>query len=253
MDLEQLNQHLSQISTTWTALYQAHGGSAESAKAAQWKLLQRYQAAVYRYLLAAVRDPDAADDLFQEFALRFLRGDFKRADPERGRFRNFLKTALYHLIVDHQRRHQHRPRPLPVDGPEPTAAAPPPAESDSEFLTIWRAELMARAWDALAEHDRATGQHLHTVLRFRTDHPDVRSPQMAEQLAARVGKPLSPEWVRKRLYLAREKFTDLLLDEVTRSLDRPTPDEVERELLDLGLWEYCRAAFARRHGDPAAP
>ena len=37
-------------------------------------LLQRYQGVVYRYLLGSLRDADAADELFQEFALRCLQG-----------------------------------------------------------------------------------------------------------------------------------------------------------------------------------
>ncbi len=70
----------------------------------------RYGGAVQRYLLASVRDPDAASDLAQEFALRFLRGDFHRADPGRGRFRDFVKRAIYHLMIDHFReRKKSRP------------------------------------------------------------------------------------------------------------------------------------------------
>ena len=41
----------------------------------------------------------------------------------------------------------------------------------------------------------------------------------------------------------RDKFADLLLDEVVNSLDRPTPDHLEEELIDLGLLEYCRPAL----------
>lgn len=246
MNESELNQHLSQISTAWTAVLEAHFGEGDAVGEAQQRLLQRYSAAVYRYLLAAVRDPDAADELFQEFALRLVRGDFKRVDPLRGRFRHFLKTSLYHLIVDHQRRQQRRARPLSADSAEPAAEAPSEADSDREFQTIWRAELMARTWEALARHDRATGQHLYTVLRFRTDHPEVRSPQMAEQLAPEVGKPLTAEWVRKRLFHAREKFTDLLLEEVAQSLANPAVDRLEEELIDLGLLDYCRAALERR-------
>jgi hypothetical protein len=59
---------------------------------------------------------------------------------------------------------------------------------------------------------------------------------------------VTAEWVRKRLFLAREKFTDLLLDEVARSLGDPSADEVEQELIDLGLFDYCRAALERRGG-----
>jgi len=117
MDPQQLNERLSQISTRWTLLFQAHQGSAEAVSTAQKQLIQRYTPAVYRDLLGAVHDPEAADELFQEFALRFVRGDFKRADPERGRFRDFLKTSLYHLVVDYQRRRQQQAVPLPRTAP----------------------------------------------------------------------------------------------------------------------------------------
>ena len=245
MDEAELNQHLSRLSTIWVDVLEAHFGEGSGVSAAQQRLFQRYTSAIYRYLRAAVRDPEVADELFQEFALRLVRGAFKRVDPLRGRFRDLLKTSLYHLIVDYQRQRQRRPRGLRGDSPEPAAAAPSMADSDCEFLTIWRAELMARAWDALAQHDRATDQHLYTVLRFRTDHPEVRSPQMVEQLAAQLGKPLSAVWIRKRLYHARQKFADLLVDEVSQSLENPTGEELEQELIDLGLLDYCRPALER--------
>ena len=56
-------------------------------------------------------DADLADEMFQEFALRLVRGDFRNADAARGRFRFFLKTALYHLVVDAQRLPAPRTRP----------------------------------------------------------------------------------------------------------------------------------------------
>src|SRR5207244_615735 len=148
------DQHLSQISTRWTVLFAAHAAPTEAAGAARQRLFERYSRAIYRYLLAAVRDPDAADELLQEFALRLVRGDFKRAHPERGRFRDFLKTALYHLIVDHHRDAQRRPTPLTADTPEPADDGGPAAGADEEFMTLWRAELMKRAWEGLAQVER---------------------------------------------------------------------------------------------------
>jgi hypothetical protein len=248
MDRESLNQHLSQISTSWTVLHQAHHGPAETVGEAQRRLLQRYGAAIYRYLLGALRDHHAADELFQELALRFVRGDFHRADPQRGRFRDLLKTALFHLIVDDQRRRKREPDPLPAQGPEPVAPASSTAEADVQFLTIWRAELLARAWDALADLERRTGHPHHTVLRFRVDNPDMRSPEMAENLSAQLGRGLSSDWVRKRLHLAREKYTDFLLEEVAQSLSDPSLEALEQELIDLGLLERCRSAMERRRG-----
>ena len=104
------DERLSRIETHWTAVFQAHGSTADGARDARHQLMSRYGGAAYRYLLGAVRDPDVASDLCQEFAVRFLRGDFRRADPEKGRFRDFVKTSLFHLIVDYQKKKRHQPR-----------------------------------------------------------------------------------------------------------------------------------------------
>ena len=93
MHSDELDQRLSRITTHWTGIIRAHQGTTTTAEKARAELLQCYAGAVYRYLLGAVRDADAAQDLSQEFVVRFLRGGFRRADPERGRFRDYLKTA----------------------------------------------------------------------------------------------------------------------------------------------------------------
>ena len=73
--------HLSQIATRWSLLWEANGNDPAHRSAARGELLLRYVAPVYRYLRAVVRDSARAEDLCQEFALRFLRGDFRHADP----------------------------------------------------------------------------------------------------------------------------------------------------------------------------
>jgi RNA polymerase sigma-70 factor (ECF subfamily) len=186
MDRESLQQRLSRISTLWSVLFQAHAGSVDAVQAAQQRLLERYRGAVYRYLLGAVRDPDAADELCQEFALRFVRGDFRRADPQRGRFRDYLKTALRHLVDDHHRARQRWPRPLASDAPEP-AAAPEP---EGDFLSDWRDEMLERAWQALAQTNAA----YHAVLHFRIENPDATSAEMAERLAGALDRPINADF-----------------------------------------------------------
>jgi RNA polymerase sigma-70 factor (ECF subfamily) len=248
MSPAEIEQHLSKIVTLWGPLQEAQQGAPGAAGAAQRQLLERYTPAIYRYLLGAVRDPHVADELFQEFALRFVRGDFKRADPQRGRFRDFLKTALYHLIVDHQRRGR---RPVHALGDyEPPVVDPSIKDSGEDFAALCRQELMARTFKSLAEEERATGQPLHTVLRFRMDHPQLRSPQMAEELGRILGKPVSAVWVRKKLLAARTRYAALLLQEVAQSLEAPTDDQLEQELIELGLLDYCREALAERRQRP---
>jgi RNA polymerase sigma-70 factor (ECF subfamily) len=241
---------LSHISTLWTLVARAHQDPDSQVQAAQKALLERYGGAVRRYLLGALRDPDAAEDLFQEFAYRFLHGDLKGADSGRGRFRDYVKGVLFHLIADFHRQQKRRPLPLPPEGPaSPEAEAAALAEADRSFVENWRAELLARAWSGLAAVEQATGQPGYTVLRFRADHPQMHSPEMAEQLSTILGKPQTAVAVRQALHRARDKFADLLLYEVRQSLENPTKDRLEQELADLGLLDYCRPALDRLPDD----
>jgi RNA polymerase sigma-70 factor (ECF subfamily) len=192
-----------------------------------------------------VRDPDVADDLFQEFALRLMRGAFRGADPRRGRFRDFLKTALGHLVTDHYRR--QRRGPLPSHGfPEP-AGSPGPAlaEAEERFTEEWRAQLIDRAFAALEAFEQRTGQPLHTLLHFRVENPELSVAEMARHLSGRLGQEPAPAWVHKHLHKARQKFADLLVAEVAQTLDCPGVEELGEELAALGLLRWCRPALDR--------
>jgi hypothetical protein len=59
--------------------------------------------------------------------------------------------------------------------------------------------------------------------------------------------------VRQALHRAREKFVDLLVSEVTLSLGDASHEDLEQELIDLGLFAYCRAALDRRPRSPRTP
>ncbi len=243
-------QHLSQITTLWTMVDQAHGEDVAAVTAARQRLLERYGGAVKKYLLGALRDAEAAEELTQEFALRFLSGKYQGADRERGRFRNFVKGVLGHLIADHFRRRQAQPRALPLDGEDLRATGPDPAEEDALFTENWRQALLGRAWQALAEVETETGQPFHTVLRLRVDQPELRSHQMAEQLSARLGKPISAAGLRQTLHRARDRFADLLVDEVVQTLGPSAAEDLEQELIELNLLVYCQPALDRRLASP---
>jgi DNA-directed RNA polymerase specialized sigma24 family protein len=247
-----LQQRLSQISTAWTLIAHAQGGPADADTAAQAALVGRYQAAVYRYLLGALRDPDAADELFQEFALRLVRGDFRRADASRGRFRDFVKTALINLVINYQKK-QARQRPLGPAAPEPATGPQERFDSDEKFLADWRKALLDRAWETLAAGQSPNGPPFYAVLRYRSEHPELSGAELTEQLTAllKPATPFTDAGLRKILQRARDQFTDLLVDEVARSLGTPSLEELEQELIDLGFHTYCRRALQRRRASPS--
>jgi DNA-directed RNA polymerase specialized sigma24 family protein len=228
------------MSTAWTKLQRAHEGSDSGAAAPRGAILEHYGAAIYRYLLGATRDREATDELYQELAVKVLQGEFRHADPERGWFRDYLKTALYHLV--NQSRRRPRALPLTQEVAEPVGHPEAPAE-DEAFASIWRDELMHRVWRALQDQETRSGQPVHTVLRFRTDHPDMPSHQVAERLSEALGKPITAEWVRKWLQRGRKAFADILVAEVAASIQDPSADDLEDELRELGLLDYCRASL----------
>jgi RNA polymerase sigma-70 factor (ECF subfamily) len=233
---------LSQVQTLWTVVCRAHGdGPTEAIRTAQQQLIDRYGKVVHRYLLGALRDREAADELSQEFSLRFVRGDLKGADRERGRFRDFLKGVLFHLIGDFYRRQKRAPQSLPAVH-EPAAPAGEPVWSDQQFLESWRSELLNRAWKRLADLEKETGQPYHSVLQLRAQKVDLRSTQLAEELSAQLKKPITSAGVRQTLHRAREKFAEILVEEVAQTLVNPTLTDIEHELIDVDLFEYCRPA-----------
>ncbi len=254
MDEDSVHSRLSRISTVWSLVAEAVRGPAPDKPDPRLALIQRYQGAAYRYLLGAVRDPDVADELFQEFALRVVQGRFARAEPTKGRFRDYLKSALVHLVTDHHRAKRRRslvtdPTALEAE----VAAEPEPIDLDASLVACMRDELLARAWAHLALTEQQGGPHHYRVLRFRSDHPTLSSAEMAVRLNAQ--SPSKNSWtetsLRKALQRARADFADFLIADVAHSLGHPNKDELRQELQDLGLLTYCAAALARRH--PPAP
>jgi RNA polymerase sigma-70 factor (ECF subfamily) len=248
MTQDHANQRLSRISTRWSLVCQAHSGNRQAASDAQVRLLLDYSGAVSRYLLGALRDMEAADELAQEFAVRFIRGDFRGVDPQRGRFRDYVKTVLFRMVANFHKQRQKQPRLLAASAPEPIAPPHESVDAEGDFLAVWRSDLVERAWQALAQMEQKKGQPYHSVLRFRIDHDDegVPSARMAEELSTRLGKRFTADGIRKILQRAREKFAEVLIEEVSQSLSDPTPEALEQELRDLGLLVYCRPALERR-------
>lgn len=242
---------LSRIETMWSVVFRAHEDSDERSGDAQALLLQRYEDAIRRYLQGAVRDSDLADELFQEFALRFVKGDFRSADPSRGKFRSFVKTILFRMVADHFRK-KKRTKEIAL-GDRSTAAEPvdhsaeqPDKKSEEMFLINWREEVLNQTWNALEQYEANGGGPYFTVLTIRVENPSLDSKTLAETLSQRLGKETSPGSARVLVHRSRDKFAQCLIELVANSLAEPSDDAIEQELIDLRLIDYCREAIAER-------
>lgn len=225
------------ISTRWTLLREAHGQDT-AANAARGTLLMRYLPAIRRYIGALVRDEGEADDLAHDVGVRLLAGDFAGADPNRGRFRDLLKVAVRNMVRNHWARGNRRK----TAAYDLNALADQNDDvEDDRWLVEWRQGVLDQAWSALERQQaQRAGNVDYTLLRLRADHPDDSSDQLAERLSRQLGEPIRPDAVRQKLRRARLRLVDLLIAEVAKGLNDPSPEKIEDELVALGLLEYLR-------------
>jgi DNA-directed RNA polymerase specialized sigma24 family protein len=248
--------NLTELSTQWSNIFRAREAEGDAAATARNALLLRYHEVVLRYLRTELRDEHAVHQVCSNFAVRILETDrfLQAADPRRGRFRDYLKVVLRHMIADHyrqQQRERNREKLTPFDH-EIVESRPAQEEEDQNFLRCWRQELVNRMWEALEEVESRTGQPYAVLMRLQTRHPDVRSPQLAELLSAECQRPFTAVAVRQLLHRGRELVGELLVAEVAVSLqiDAGDPEgaaRVEQEMIELEmLFSYCKKALCKK-------
>lgn len=247
-ELIQSHTRLSQFSTDWSALLAAHHGLPEQQIQARQQLLDVYGPTVLAYLRGSVADAETAHELYHEFAIRLLRGDFRNAAPDQGRFRSFIKTVLYHLIVDYRRACHRAKRNVALrefmDGAT-EASTDPVTDEDAAFLTRWKATLVERALGALQDFEKVGGPPLRRVLQLRMEQIGTPDDGVARALAMELGRPIESSTFRRWLHLARRRFADALVAEVAWTIKDPTADLLADELQALGLLDRCRTALDR--------
>ena len=231
---------LTDLQTDWRLVHSAHTPGPEG-QAAMRDLIGRYHDAVGRYLRLKLRDHNLADEVLQEFWIKLLNHKLAGADNTKGRFRDYLRTVLHRLIIDHFRGRKFQPLP-PGDLADPSAP-------DVEYDRIWREAVIKRVVARLETYEASTPKNRYArVLNLRMSDPEASIETLADRLFDRSGERLTPEAFRKTLQRARSKFLELLIQEIREGMTNPTADEIEAEINDLGL-----GSLYRRYLDDVAP
>lgn len=151
-------------STRWSRILQPAGSrDLDELARAYWRPIRAWLAARFRL------GDDDANDLAQEAFAWLLQTDLLgKADPARGRFRGFLKTALANFANQRRRAERAHKRgggavPASLD------AADEPADArqrtpDEVLDDAWRAELLATAQQRLQRELEAGGRPVHWAL-----------------------------------------------------------------------------------------
>jgi RNA polymerase sigma-70 factor (ECF subfamily) len=203
------------------------------------KLIQIYWKPLYFFVRRNGKTTEESKDLTQGFFAALLAKDYlKTFDPERGKFRAFLLSALKHYMADqydHDRalkRGGGRPLlSMDFEGAEAEAAGAP-SRSDSpdrDFQRDWAVQVMSQALDAvrLSYHNSGRIAEFESFKNHLTSlHPRGTTYQ---SLAASLG--ISVNDVRNRIRAARTRYREAIMNVIRTYSD--SPEEAREELRDL--------------------
>src|SRR5262249_15460545 len=158
------------------------------------QFVMRYATAVHAYFDALLGDPHDAEDAFQKFCLRVVEKGFAGADPERGRFRDYLQKAVRDFALNFRRDRLQAAAEMQLDR---VAAAATWPDEEGRWLAEWQRCLLDRAWRALEVQQ--AGDHFYAVLRLAADYPDETSEQLAQRLSEQCRQPFRAHAFRKQL------------------------------------------------------
>lgn len=221
------------VTTRWSLIRRA-AGEDRDARLALTELCLQWRPAVLRYLRRS--HPGAeAEDLTQGFFLHLLEHRLlARGDPARGRFRDFLYTALRHWLADQQRRRDALCRgggSVTIEfNPELPGADEDPAAA---FDRCWAECLLQRALEQLA----AEAQHQGKQALYDAAAPFLlQSPDALDYREAAAALGLRPNTFAVAVSRLRRRLQTLVQREVGETTD--TEDEARAELRRLrGTWQ----------------
>jgi RNA polymerase sigma factor (sigma-70 family) len=196
----------------------------EIRRAAFETLITVYWRPVYSRLRMKWRaQPADAEDLAQEFFARAMeRGFLDKYDPDRARFRTFLRTCLDHFAANARRDERRLKRgggatmlPLDFAGAERELAGAgltsEDADSDAWFDHEWVRSLFADAVDALRRASVGTPREIRFIVFERHDlhSAEDRDRPSYRALGEELGLPVTQ--VTNHLAWARRELRKLVL------------------------------------------
>jgi DNA-directed RNA polymerase specialized sigma24 family protein len=211
----------------------AHDASVDS-RPALTRLCEAYWPPVYAFIRRSGYDPDQSQDLTQAFFALLIEKNFLGVvDPQRGRFRSFLLTAVKRFLMnEHDRNHALKrgagqvPLSLDLNGAE-TSGLPPSADSETPeklFERRWALSLLERVMTGLRNEFAASGK----AARFEALLPllNHESSERYEELAVKMG--LSAGALRALVHRMRRRYRDLMRMEIAETV--AAPEEIDDEI-----------------------
>ena len=228
--------------TRWTLVLAAKRRDDPAGSEAFARLCERYYEPLYAYLRRRGQNAEDAQDLMQGFIARLLEKDVLRhADPDRGRFRAFLLTALKHYAANERvrataekRGGPHRSLPLDGDAVEGRYLHGSRHELTPERLydRSWALAVLGRALTVLRAEFRESGREaFFDAVRASLTGEDDRAP--SRDIAGRFG--MTEASVRVTVHRMRLRYRTLVRAEVAATVEGEEAVDDELRYLQMAL------------------
>lgn len=218
--------------TRWSVVLRARSGAGD-ARVALEQLCRTYRPPVLAFVRMRGYPADTAEDLTQAFFMRFLeRAWHASADPQRGRFRSFLLTALKRFLIDSDAEAATLKRGggcrfdvLDDDGDRAVAGGETP---DAAFEREWARTVLRSALGRL----RGEAEHAGKLELFRQlEEFLIERPDEAEYERAAETLHLRRNTVAVAVHRLRNRLRALVREELEETTSSRT--ELEEELRTL--------------------
>jgi len=218
--------------TRWSAIAGARSQDGAERERSWGALVRAYWKPAYKHLRVRWKSsPEDAEDAIQGFFARAMEKDFFATyDPERARFRTFLRVCLDRFVSNEAKARSRLKRgggagTLPLEFAEAESeiarAGAAAWESPEDcFEREWRRGLFALAIEALREHCEARSKAACFTIFQRYDLSDPAERPTYEDLARDLDIPVTT--VTNHLAYARRELRRLVLEklsEITASDD----------------------------------
>ena len=230
--------------THWSVVLATADQDSPQAAAALEQLCRTYWYPLYAYVRRRGCSHEDAQDLIQGFFAHLLRKDFLRGvGPEKGRFRSFLLACLKHFLTDEWEKARAAKRGgagpellLDWGQAEERYRLEARVEDNPESLyeRRWALDLLDRVLDRLRQEAVASGKSA-MFDQLQSSLLGERPAETYAQVATRW--ELSETAVKVTVHRLRQRYRELLREEIAHTVTRP--EEIEQEL------RYLREVVSR--------
>lgn len=226
------------VTTHWSVVLTAGNSDTTRARAALGRLCQTYWYPLYAYVRGRGHSAHDAQDLTQEFFAQFLeRQAVAAANPERGRFRSFILTAMNHFLISEWTKARAQKRgggqqiiSMDLEAAEERLHLEPAdqATPDKIFEKQWALTLLSEVLNRLeVEYRREGKDKLFAALKETL--MGSRETQPYEELAAKLD--MNAGAIKVAVHRIRKRYRELIRAEIANTLD-PSQD-IDKEMRHL--------------------